>query len=176
MFKALAFSGLLLISSPDFGPSDEMFEELKTAPSEEEANDIALDIWASWMESGSDAADLVMERAVQAQAFGDLDHARALYDRVIAIQPDYAEAWNRRATVFLTQENYPEALRDVNEALRLEPRHFGAWGGLGAVLERLGSKDEAVAAYEKALEIYPLFPSAQRGINRIRREREGRPV
>lgn len=176
MLKALAFSGFLLISGPDFGPSEKMFEELKTARSEEEANDVALDIWASWMESGSDAADLVMERAVQAQAFGDLDHARDLYDRVIAIQPDYAEAWNRRATVFLTHENYPEALRDVNEALRLEPRHFGAWGGLGAVLERLGSKEEALGAYQKALEIYPLFPLAQRGISRIRREQEGRPV
>ena len=176
MFKALAFSGLLLISSPNAGPSVEMFDELKNAPTEEEANDIALDIWASWMKSGSDAADLIMERAVQAQAFGDLDHARALYDRVIAIQPTYAEAWNRRATVFLAQENYSEALRDVNEALRLEPRHFGAWGGLGAVLERLGSEDEAISAYENALEIYPLFPSAKRGISRIRREREGRPV
>jgi len=176
MLKALAVAGLILVSAPDFGPSDEMFEELKTAPSEEEANDIALDIWASWMESGSDAADLVMERAVRAQSFGELEHALALYDRVIAIQPDYAEAWNRRATVFLTQENYPEALRDVNEALRLEPRHFGAWGGLGAVLEGLGSKDEAIAAYQKALDIYPLFPSAKRGINRIRREQEGRPV
>ena len=174
MLKALAFAGILLVSSPDFGPSDEMFAELKTAPTEEEANDVALDIWASWMESGSAAADLVMERAVQAQAFGDLNHARALYDRVIAIQPDYAEAWNRRATVFLAQENYSEALRDVNEALRLEPRHFGAWGGLGAVLERLGSKDEAVAAYENALDLYPFFPSAKRGISR--REQEGRPV
>ena len=176
MFKSLAFAGLLLISGPDFGPSDEMFEELLVAPSEEEANDIALDIWASWMESGSDAADLVMARAVQAQAFGDHDHARALYDRVIAIQPDYAEAWNRRATVYLAQENYSEALRDVNEALRLEPRHFGAWGGLGAVLEGLGSDDEAISAYQKALEIYPLFASAKRGISRIRRAQEGRPV
>ncbi len=176
MIKSLAIAGILLISSPDFGPSDEMFDELLAAPSEEEANDIALDIWAAWRESGSAAADLVMERAIQAQAFGDLDRARALYDRVIAIQPTYAEAWNRRATVFLAQGNYSEALRDVNEALRLEPRHFGAWGGLGAVLERLGSKEEAIQAYQKALEIYPLFPSAKRGISRIRREQEGRPV
>ena len=176
MLKALAFAGLILVSGPDFGPSDEMFEELKTAPTEEEANDIALDIWASWMESGSHAADLIMERAVQAQAMGDLEHARALYDRVIAIQPEYAEAWNRRATLFLAEENYPEALRDVNEALRLEPRHFGAWGGLGAVLESLGAKEEALEAYKEALEIYPLFPRAQSAVARLTRETEGRPV
>lgn len=176
MLKALAFAGIILVSGSDFGPSDEMFAELHIAPSEEEANDVALDIWAAWMESGSDAADLVMERAVNAQAIGETVLALALFDRVIAIQPDYAEAWNRRATLYLSQENYAEALRDVNEALRLEPRHFGAWGGLGAVLESLGAKEEALTAYEKALEIYPLFPSAQKGIARIQREQEGRPV
>ena len=176
MFKALALFSIFMITPPDYGPSDQMFQDLKAAPSDEEANDIALDIWDSWMESGSDAADLIMERGVQAQAFGELDQARALYDRVIAIQPNYAEAWNRRATVFLAQQDYAEALRDVNEALRLEPRHFGAWGGLGAVLESLGSKDEALKAYQNALEIYPGFPSAKRGVERIRREKEGRPV
>lgn len=176
MFKALALTGIIFVSGPDFGPSEEMFAELQAAPSEEEANDVALDIWAAWMESGSDAADLVMERAVNAQAIGEHTLALALYDRVIAIQPDYAEAWNRRATLYLTQENYAEALRDVNEALRLEPRHFGAWGGLGSVLESLGAQDEALAAYEEALRIYPLFSSAKKGIARIRHEQEGRPV
>jgi len=176
MFKAFALAGLILASGPDFGPSDKMFEELLVAPTEEEANDTALDIWAAWMESGSDAADLVMERAVNAQAMGELDLALALYDRVLAIQPGYAEAWNRRATIYLAQKNYPEALRDANEALRLEPRHFGAWGGLGAVMESLGSTEEALVAYEKALEIYPLFQSAKKGIARIRREQQGRPV
>lgn len=176
MFKALALAGLIFVSSPDFGPSDQMFEDLQSAENEDEANSTALDIWAAWMESGSDAADLVMERAVNAQAQGDLELARALYDRVIAIQPDYAEAWNRRATVFLAQKNYAEALRDVNEALRLEPRHFGAWGGLGAVLESLGAKEEALKAYQEALDIYPLFPRAKAAVGRLRKEIEGRPV
>ncbi len=176
MLKILVLAGLILISGPDHGPSQQMFDDLLNAPSENEANSTALDIWAAWMESGSDAADLVMERAVNAHAAGDLDLALALYDRVIAIQPSFAEAWNRRATVYLARENYAEALRDVNEALRLEPRHFGAWGGLGSVMENLGSSDEALAAYTKALEIYPLFPSAKRGVARIRREQEGRPV
>ncbi len=176
MLKALALAGLILVSSPEYGPSDEMFADLLVAPTEEEANDTALDIWAAWMESGSDAADLVMERAVNAQAAGQLDLAMELYDRVLAIQPGFAEGWNRRATVHLSNENYAEALRDVNEALRLEPRHFGAWGGLGAVMESLGSTDEARTAYEKALEIYPLFPTAKKGIARIQRLQEGRPV
>ena len=176
MLKSLLFTSLIFASAPDFGPSDEMFAELKSAESQNEAGDVARDIWDAWLESGSAAADLVMSRAVDAQANGDSDLARALYDRVIAIQPDYAEAWNRRATLFLEDENYSEALRDVNEALRLEPRHFGAWAGLGAVLESLGAEDEAMIAYQEALEIYPLFPAARRGLDRLRQGSEGRPV
>ncbi len=176
MIISYLFAALVLASAPDFGPSDEMFEELKNAPSEEEATSTALDIWAAWMESGSDAADLVMERAVNAQAMGETELARSLYDRVITIQPEYAEAWNRRATLFLADGNYPEALRDVNEALRLEPRHFGAWAGLGAVLESLEAHDEALEAYREALKIYPEFPTAKRGIARMQQKLEGRPV
>lgn len=176
MIKALALYGFLALIPPDYGPSPQMFSELRSAENAEEASRVAMDIWDSWLESGSDAADLVMDRAIKAQAAGDLDTARALYDRVIAIQPDYGEVWARRATLFLSQGNYNDALRDVNEALRLEPRHFGAWAGLGTVLETLGSNDAALNAYQRAAEIYPLYPTAQQGIARLRQAKEGRPV
>ncbi|WP_233355811.1 tetratricopeptide repeat protein [Henriciella litoralis] len=173
MFKSLFTAGLILVAGPQYGPSDEMFEELKTAPTEEEATSVALDIWAAWMESGSAAADLVMERAVTAQSNGELELARELYDRVIAIQPDYAEVYNRRASLFLLEDNMPEALRDVNEALRLEPRHFGAWVGLGRVLEQLGAPDEALVAYQEALKIHPTLAPARDAKARIERANNG---
>jgi tetratricopeptide (TPR) repeat protein len=150
-----------------------MFEELKSAPTEEEATSTALDIWAAWLESGSAAADLVMERAVTAQMNEELDLAHELYDRVIAIQPGYAEAYNRRATVFLLKDNMAEALRDVNEALRLEPRHFGAWTGLGRVLENLGARDEALQAYREALNIHPTLAAARQAEARLLEEQNG---
>lgn len=173
MLKTLAFAGIIFVSGPSFGPSDEMFEELKNAPTEQEATSVALDIWAAWMESGSAAADLVMERAVTVQSNGELDLARNLYDRVIAIRPEYAEAYNRRASVFLAQEQMGEALRDVNEALKLEPRHFGAWTGLGRVLEELGAKDEALAAYREALKIHPTLGPAKSAEARLMKEENG---
>lgn len=173
MLKALAIAGLIFVSGPDYGPSDEMFEELKTAPTEEEATSVALDIWAAWLESGSDAADLVMERAVTAQSQGELELARELYDRVISIQPEYAEAYNRRASVFLLNDQYDEALRDVNEALRLEPRHFGAWMGLGRVLEELGARDEALEAYREALKVHPTLGPAKAAEARLVKEQNG---
>lgn len=173
VLKAFTLASILLVSGPSFGPSDGMFEELQKAPTEEEAASAALDIWAAWMESGSAAADLVMERAVTAQSHGKLDLARNLYDRVIQIQPGYAEAYNRRASVFLLEDRYDEALRDVNEALRLEPRHFGAWTGLGRVLEELGARDEALVAYREALKIHPTLGPAKAAEARLVKEMNG---
>ena len=114
-----------------------------------------------------------MERAVTSQSQGDLELARELYDRVIAIQPGYAEAYNRRASVFLLQGQLAESLRDVNEALRLEPRHFGAWTGLGRVLEELGAKDEAIIAYKQALEVHPSLGPAKSAVQRLEKEQTG---
>lgn len=155
------------------GPPDEMFDRLQAAPSDEEAEGVALDIWNAWLESGSPTVDILMERAVEAQTTGDPRRARILYDRIISLRPEYAEAWHRRATLFLAEERFDEALRDLNEALRHEPRHFGAWLGLAVMMEKLGSTDEALAAYREALAIYPRLIAARRAEARLRRRTEG---
>lgn len=173
MFKAMFAAAFLLLAGAAHGPSEEMFDRLEQAPTDEEAESVALDIWAAWLESGSPTVDILMERAVQAQAYGDVKHARELYDRVIRIQPDYAEGWHRRAGLFLMREQYDEALRDLNETLRCEPRHFGAWYTLGAMLESLGSQEEALAAYREALEIYPRMDAARQGVARLQQAVDG---
>lgn len=154
-------------------PSDEMFEKLKAAEDEAIAADVADDIWASWLESGSPSADLVMRRAAEALAYGETELARDLLDRVILMRPDFAEAWHRRAGIFLSEENYSEALRDLNQTLEAEPRHFGAWLGMGFVLEQLGGEAEALDSYREALKIYPLMPQAKAAEARLTLKAEG---
>ncbi|MDX1292084.1 MAG: tetratricopeptide repeat protein [Hyphomonas sp.] len=171
--RALLLAVLFLVGVAHAEPSDEMFEKLRNAPSDSEANDVAMDIWASWMESGSPTVDVVMQRGVDAQTAGDFDTARAFYDRAILIKPDYAEAWNRRASLFLMDENYPEALRDLNETLRLEPRHFGAWAGLGMMFESMGSPKHALEAYREALNIHPRMQQALVAEKRLSKLAEG---
>tara|TARA_R110000744_G_scaffold7216_6_gene24786 strand:+ start:346 stop:924 length:579 start_codon:yes stop_codon:yes gene_type:complete len=173
MFKRLLLAALIFAGQAAAGPSDEMFEKLHNAPSESEANDVAQDIWASWMDSGSPTVDMIMQRAVDAQTVGDYETARAFYDRAILIAPDYAEAWSRRAGLFLNDENFPEALRDLNEALRLEPRHFGAWAGLGIMMEAMGAEKEALEAYRQALTIYPFMTQAMQAEKRLSKVAEG---
>ncbi|HPF24910.1 MAG: hypothetical protein R3C08_13440 [Hyphomonas sp.] len=154
-------------------PTDEMFEKLKNAPSESEANDAAQDIWASWMESGSATVDMIMQRGVEAQMMGDPATARAFFDRAILIKPDYSEAWFRRAGLFLAEENFPEALRDLNETLKLEPRHFGAWAGLGSVFEAMNAKEQALESWREALAIYPYMRDGLQAEKRLAKEAEG---
>lgn len=173
MLRVLLLAVLLLVGSAHAQPSDEMFDKLRNAPSDSEAHDAALDIWASWMESGSATVDVIMQRGVDAQTAGDFETARAFYDRAILIRPDYAEAWNRRASLFLMDENYPEALRDLNEALRLEPRHFGAWAGLGMIFESMGAPQQALEAYREAIRIYPRMQQALAAEKRLSKVAEG---
>ncbi|MFN4226331.1 MAG: tetratricopeptide repeat protein [Hyphomonas sp.] len=154
-------------------PTEQMFERLKAAQDEAEAADVAEDIWATWLESGSPTVDVLMQRAMLAISAEEYATAHELLDRVILIRPDYPEAWHRRAGLFLQDENYPEALRDLNEALRLEPRHFGAWIGMGVMLEALGGEKEALASYREALAIYPLLPQARAAAARLAKKAEG---
>ncbi|MEZ5946420.1 MAG: tetratricopeptide repeat protein [Hyphomonas sp.] len=175
MLKALVFTCLFALTGLTAAamPTDEMFDKLKKAPSESEANDIAQDIWASWLESGSATIDMIMARGTEAQNAGDYDTARAFYDRAILIKPDYCEAWHRRAGLFAREENFPEALRDLNEALRLEPRHFGAWASLASLFEAMSAEDQALDAWREVLTIYPTMREAQAAEKRLTKQAEG---
>lgn len=173
MIKAALLALSLLLAAPASAQSDEMFDKLKAAPSDEEALAVASDIIAAWLDSDSPTINILMERAIVSQAHGDVDHARALYDRAIQIEPAYAEAWHRRASLFVEEERYDEALRDLDATLAIEPRHFGAWLGTAMILERLGGKQEALEAYEQALDIFPRLPAARYARDRLRDELDG---
>lgn len=148
-------------------PSDELFEKLKNAPNEQAATLPEADVVAALLESGSGTTDLLMERANTAAQNGDYQLARELYDRIVILSPDFTEGWFQRSALFVRDENYAEALRDLGEVLALEPRHFPAWFRTANLLETLGSKSEAVDAYKKALEIHPNFMLAKRGVARL---------
>jgi len=163
-------SFLILLTLPFMAtgqPSDELFEKLKNAPTEQEAVLPEADVLAALLESGSGTADLLMERANIAAQNNDFQLARELYDRVVILSPEFTEGWFQRSALFVRDENYAEALRDLGEVLAIEPRHFPAWFRTATLLESLGSKAEAVAAYKKVLELHPNFALAKRGVARL---------
>ena len=105
--------------------------------------------------SGSDTADLLMVRSVEAAGKGDLDLASRLLDKVVVIDPRWAEAWNKRATLRYLKGDDVGAMEDIAEVLALEPRHFGALSGMSSILERNGMDKQALALIRRAKTIYP---------------------
>jgi tetratricopeptide (TPR) repeat protein len=155
---------------------DILFEALKIAPDAESAKAIEERIWSLWMVSGSDTCNLLMGRVKVAADGKDYDLAIKLLDAVIELKPGYAEAWNRRATVYYLQKDYGHALADIHEVLLREPRHFGALSGLGLILQEIGDDRHALEAYRKALAIDPHLENIGDVVKTLREKVEGRDI
>jgi tetratricopeptide (TPR) repeat protein len=165
---ALAADDASMVAVPKAIDIDGLFERLKNAPDAAAAAFTSRAIEQRWARSGSDTADLLMQRANTALAAGDRPLAIELIDRVIFLEPNWAEGWNRRATIFFLDEDLSRSASDIEEVLRLEPRHFGALMGLAGILERIGDDRKALRAYERVLEIYPTLAAAQKGAERLK--------
>ena len=135
------------------------------------------EIWRMWSDSGSPSMNLLLDRAEKAlKEQDDPELALRFLDDLVRLAPDFAEGWNKRATVYFRLGEYGRAVADIERTLALEPRHFGALGGLGMILERLGDEKGAYTAYMRALEIHPNLPGAAKAVERLRPEVEGREL
>ena len=155
---------------------DFLFGALKAAPDADSAKQVENRIWALWLASGSDTANLLMTRAKTAIDAKDLDLAIELLDAIIKIKPDYIEAWNRRATLRYMRKDYALAMDDIRQVLIREPRHFGAMSGLGMILQEFGDEKHALDAFRRALEINPHLPKIDEMIKSLTEKVEGRDI
>jgi tetratricopeptide (TPR) repeat protein len=155
---------------------DTLFGALKIAPDDASAKAIEERIWALWVVSGSDTCNLLMGRVKASIDDKDYDLAIKLLDAVIALKPDYVEAWNRRATVYFLKQDYGHSLADLREVLAREPRHFGALSGLGLILQDIGDDKHALEAYRKALAIDPHLDSLSDTVKTLTDKVEGRDI
>lgn len=152
---------------------DNLFAELRKESSEDEARLIASRIERHWRRSGSATVDLLMQRAAKAMSEKNNAAARDILDQALVLAPDYAEAWNRRATLSFTTDDWGMSLADIEQTLSREPRHWGALMGLATILERTGHKDKALTAYLQVLQVYPALKSAQDAAGRLSDELVG---
>ncbi len=155
---------------------DFLFDALKVAPDDDSAKAIENRIWALWLHSGSDTADLLMARVKQATEAKNLDLGIRLLNAIIEIRPNYVEAWNRRATLFFLKKDYSNSVADIREVLAREPRHFGALAGLGTILSEIGDERHALAAFRQALAIHPHLSGIADEVKRLTEKVEGRPI
>jgi tetratricopeptide (TPR) repeat protein len=155
---------------------DRLFEALKVAPDDDSAKYVENRIWAVWLASNSDTANLLMTRAKTAADGKDYDLAIKILNAVIDIKPDFVEAWNRRATVYYTKKDFGRALADIHEVLAREPRHFGALSGLGIILQELGDDKHALEAFRRALAVHPRLERIPDLVKKLSDKIDGRDI
>ncbi|MDH4991898.1 hypothetical protein QEZ48_13830 [Aquamicrobium lusatiense] len=153
---------------------DRLLAELKREGNPKAADRIARRIQQEWSQSGSASVDLMMQWSQKAAASGKYDVALDFLDLVVTLQPDYAEGWNRRATVHYAMKSYAKSMADINRALALEPRHYGAISGLARIMTDTERKEAAVDAWQRVLDIYPALRSAQERLSTLSEELAGR--
>ena len=146
---------------------DRLFLELKkNIPSK--SSNIEQQIWLLWSTHPSDEklTSLLDEgsRLVQDQK---LYKAISIFTDAIELDPTWAEAWNKRATVFYMVGEFQKSQNDIDKVLVLEQRHFGALAGQGVVNIQLKNYEKAIKSYEKAQEIYPAMRSPKIMIKQI---------
>jgi tetratricopeptide (TPR) repeat protein len=155
---------------------DFLFEALKAAPDADSAKLVEGRIWALWLHSGSDTADLLMTRVKTAMDGKDNTLAIELLTAVIGLKPEYVEAWNRRATLYFANKDYAKAVADIREVLAREPRHFGALTGLGIIMQEFGEDKLALEAFRRALAVNPHLQKIPEFVKTLSEKVEGRDI
>jgi tetratricopeptide (TPR) repeat protein len=153
-----------------------LYGELKRQRNEKAAERIASRIFEEWNHSGSASIDLMMlwsQKAIEAEKF---DVALDFLDQVVTLSPDFAEGWNRRATVHFMMRSFGKSMADIDRTLQLEPRHFGALAGMAQIMKERGSKELALEAYQRVLDIYPMMRSAQNEVATLSEELAGEGI
>ena len=145
-----------------------LFDQLEGAASLQQAEPMVRAIWGIWYESGDEELDELMAKGMVAMNAGRFDISLRYFDAVIKTDPEYAEGWNKRATVHWLMDNLEESMGDIRRTLALEPRHFGAVSGMGLIFMQQGDHDGALRAFEQVLKINPKDAGAKRRVEELR--------
>lgn len=163
LFSALCLSIVLLAGVPALADQndprlDTLFELLRNSKEPIEIRATEQLIWAIWMQHRNAEFTRLMQAGSVAMASGQYDKAIGIFSSLIQKAPDYAEAWNKRATVYFLIGDLSLSVADVDRTLELEPRHFGALSGLGQIELLRGNGDAALEAFEAARAVHPQLP------------------
>lgn len=152
---------------------DRLFEALRDAPDEAGAMLVEQRIRQLWAEAASPAAVLLLRRGVRNMTARVPEEALEDFDAAIVLSPAAAEAWHLRAQAYAAIGDAAAAGRDLQEALRLEPRHFGALMTLSTIQEERGDFAGALRSLEAALALYPKLPGGAARRRELRRRAFG---
>ena len=152
---------------------DALFTSLKAAASDGEAEVIVAEIWQVWMRSGRPEVDRILNEGIGYMALRQLGPAHDRFTEALEAAPDFAEAWNKRATVLYLMNEHDRSLADIEKVMALEPRHFGALAGRATIHAHAGRWKEALTAFRLALAANPFLKERETVLPDLERRVEG---
>ena len=158
------------------GRLDTLFARLMVTKDAHEASEVTDNIWRIWTQHDSPKVTALMGEGLSALAFGRLEGAIDAFDAIVRLAPDFAEGWNKRATVYYLVGRLDESARDVEKTLALEPRHFGALSGLGLIHTAKNEMRPALRAFEGALAVNPHLPELRARIKMLKESLDGKLI
>jgi tetratricopeptide (TPR) repeat protein len=127
-------------------------------------------LWEVWSRSGDPEIDRLFTAGVQEMSEGRWDDAVATFTKIIARKPEFAEGWNKRATVYYLMGEYGKSLADCHEVMKRNPLHYGALSGYGMIYGQLDQPQRALEFYEQALGVNPNLDGVRHTIEILRNE------
>lgn len=162
VFLILLFYGNTIADSENRDVKlNQLFEQLKKSNASI-ALEIEMKIWNIWSTNPTQKK-LTQSLAIGSDLMsqGELESAYKIFSTIINSAPDWAEGWNKRATVLYLMGRYQDSLNDINEVLKRESRHFGALSGQGLVQIQLKNYEKAIKSYQAVQKIYPTIRAAK---------------
>ena len=161
IFKILIFSIILFFASK-IALADQndprlnnLFKKLNETENQDEIRDLISDIWNIWYEVDDPKVIEYFEKGIQAMNLRNYPLAIRFFNNLIEEDPNFAEGWNKRATVHFMMGNFDLSMQDISKTLQLEPRHFGALDGMSLIFIHTNQFEKAIEVYDKMLEIFP---------------------
>ncbi len=169
IFIFLLFSNNIYAAQDREEELNKLFNQLKNTYNNLSAKEIESKIWKLWTTHPSEQTltDL-LEKGSYYMSQNQLTSAHNVFSKAIELDPNWAEAWNKRATVLYLMGNYDLSQNDIDMVLSLEKRHFGALAGQGLVQTALNNYQNAINSYQEVEKIYPSMQSPKLMIPKLK--------
>ncbi len=152
---SILFASKIAIADQNDPRLNNLFKKLNETENQDEIRDLISDIWNIWYEVDDPKVIEYFEKGIQAMNIRNYPLAIRFFNNLIEEDPNFAEGWNKRATVHFMMGNFDQSMQDIIKTLELEPRHFGALDGMGLIFIHQGQFEQAIDVYDKMLEIFP---------------------
>ena len=152
---SLLFVSKIVLADQNDPRLNNLFKKLNETENQDEIRDLISDIWNIWYEVDDPKVIEYFEKGIQAMNLRNYPLAIRFFNNLIEEDPNFAEGWNKRATVHFMMGNFDQSMQDIIKTLELEPRHFGALDGMGLIFIHQGQFQQAIDVYDKMLEIFP---------------------